>query len=149
MLIIQGYLSEASTAIQSYNHKVRSQRNRNWVKTKKITSSLSSRRVVIRIYYNSEIERSKIKKLRLTRSPKKLANCNDCPSSLCPGRLFPFVSIRNSTSPKRKTPVLAKAKSKSSVHTPARPSSKISRPKKKLTVRESGDQSTKDACVAR
>ena len=93
---------------------------------------------------SSEVERSKIKKLRLSRSPKKSANCNGRPSSSRPG-LLPFVS--KSTSPKKKTPVSAKAKSKSSVHTPARPSSEISRPKKKLTVRESGDQSTKDACV--
>ena len=93
---------------------------------------------------SSEVERSKIKKLRLSRSPKKLANCNGRPSSSRPG-LSPFVS--KSTPPKKKTPVSAKAKSKSNVHTPVRPSSEISRPKKKLTVCGIGNQSTKDACV--
>ena len=93
---------------------------------------------------SSEVERSKIKKLRLSRSPKKLANCNGRPSSSRPG-LLPFVS--KSTSPKKKTPVSAKVKSKSNVHTPVRPSSEISRHKKKLTVCGNGNQSTKDACV--
>ena len=93
---------------------------------------------------SSEVERSKIKKLRLSRSSKKLANCNGRPSSSRPG-LLPFVS--KSTPPKKKTPVSAKAKSKSNVHTPVRPSSEISRPKKKLTVCGIGNQSTKDACV--
>ena len=92
---------------------------------------------------SSEGERSTMKKLRLSRSPKNLANCSarDRHSSSRPGRLVPFVS--KSTSPKKKTPVSAKAKSKSSGHTPARPLSEISHPKKKLTVRGSVDQSTK------
>ena len=91
---------------------------------------------------SSEVERSKIKKLRPSRSPKKLANCNGRPSSSRPGLLL-FVS--KSTPPKKKTPV--SAKSKSNVHTPVRPSSEVSRPKKKLTVCRIGNQSTKDACV--
>ena len=94
---------------------------------------------------NSEVESSTTKKLRLSKSPKKLANCNGHPSSSCPGRLLPFVS--KSTSAKKKTLVCAKAKSKSSGHTLTRPSSEINHPKKKLTVHGSMDQSTKDACV--
>ena len=94
---------------------------------------------------SSEVERSTTKKLRLSKSPKKLANCNGHPSSSCPGRLLPFVS--KSTSAKKKTLVCAKAKPKSRGHTPARPSSEINHPKKKLSVHESMDQSTKHACV--
>ena len=56
---------------------------------------------------SSEVERSLTKKLRLSKSPKKLANCNGHPSSSCPGRLLPFVS--KSTSAEKKTLVCAKA----------------------------------------
>ena len=79
---------------------------------------------------SSKVERSTTKKLRLSKSPKKLANCNGHPSSSCPGRLLPFVS--KSTSAKKKTLVCAKAKSKSSDHTSAISSSEINHPKKKL-----------------